>query len=241
MRLPRPVGWAVFLVALGLVVSVESYGLFAPLPALESSAVALTYTKAGGLCAGRTFEVVPEVSAPPMIPAPQGTSPSAWIPFAIGVTANTSGQACDPLGNFVGLRHTNVTVRVRDATQPFNASESWFESLDVLFILGTASCNFGLYQCSAEWHSHLDTSGELTLGSWDAEWNAGRVQALNVTFVAMVGGSAILHVGDRLVFTVTFSFVIADSACFGACWSPFFDEGWTHVETFAASVVAAPG
>ncbi len=226
----------ILLVSVVLVIAGEAYGYLGAGATSAPASYSTRYTVTQGLCGGRTVAAaLADVHTGSLT---VGVSVGVGS-YRIYLTIDSLGQPCDPYGNYVAVRHENVTLSVRDLTSPFNGTELWIGGLDVS--VGPLASAFG-----ATWSaptratalaSQLGPGNAQLLGTVDVEWNPQVDGHLNVTCEETVfADPGLAHVGATMLFVATARFAVDNSACFGRCWSPFFDEGFTANLTYQVVV-----
>lgn len=235
--LSRHVRTTVLILTSVLILAVLVSGSMGVGPPPAAGVASYSFPVAAGLCAGTTVVVTPSVAHPATLVVGYGSIFTGVGSFQLRFNVLSAGQACDRIGNFAALRHVNLTLSARDLTIPFAGPDPWFATLDVQMDRSTWMYSMGWsIPTKAGWH--LGTDNASPLGSVDIEWNPAASSHLNATFTETVFLDAWAHAGDTIRFTLDLRFVVDNSACFGHCWSPFFDETFTR--TFAFDVLATP-
>ncbi len=220
-----------------VVVAGEAVGSLAVPPASAHAGATSSYTITRGLCGGRQVAISLGYVHPRSVAV--GSFPGVGA-YRIFVTIDSAGQACDLYGTYAAVRHENLTLTVQDLTHPFNGTALLLATLDLMpgSLAGTSGFRWSVPTRASV--SQLLPGNAVLLGTADLEWIPQVVNHLNLTFEETIfADGSPSYVGDTLLFTLTVRFVADSTACFGACWSPFFDEGFTVTRAYAAVVVSA--
>lgn len=192
-------------------------------------------TKASGLCAGRAVFYDVDVDAPPAIEITDTQNELDWNAYTVRFRIEADGPACNRAGVRSGLSGIRFAVFLTDPGTAFDSADLWIAGLQV---------DWSPFQVVAEPMTQVNevevAEGESRLRSHQGAvaWPSGSPLALDVELgYAVKEFAAQDHVGAVIRFDVRFEFTLGETACFGACWSPFFGETHSAAVSFERPVI----